>query len=47
MVCLSFIFLNEQDANLDLSIKIEEGFGPNGLGILSISDVCFQFVIVI
>lgn len=28
-----------KDANLDLSIKIEEGFGPNGLGILSISDV--------
>uniref|UniRef100_A0A5B6YMT8 Fe2OG dioxygenase domain-containing protein n=2 Tax=Davidia involucrata TaxID=16924 RepID=A0A5B6YMT8_DAVIN len=25
--------------NADLSVKIEEGFGPNGLGILSISDV--------
>ncbi|KAF9617236.1 hypothetical protein IFM89_035180 [Coptis chinensis] len=28
-----------QDKNADLSMKIEEGFGPNGLGILSISDV--------
>ncbi|XP_059634990.1 uncharacterized protein LOC132277223 isoform X2 [Cornus florida] len=28
-----------QDKNGDLSAKIEEGFGPNGLGILSISDV--------
>ncbi|XP_028117194.1 uncharacterized protein LOC114314865 [Camellia sinensis] len=28
-----------QDKNIDLSAKIEEGFGPNGLGILSISDV--------
>ncbi|KAK2978229.1 hypothetical protein RJ640_024262, partial [Escallonia rubra] len=28
-----------QDKNADLSAKIEEGFGPNGLGILSITDV--------
>ncbi|XAR53300.1 hypothetical protein NMG60_11021803 [Bertholletia excelsa] len=28
-----------KDKNADLSAKIEEGFGPNGLGILSISDV--------
>ncbi|KAI7987065.1 hypothetical protein LOK49_LG13G00454 [Camellia lanceoleosa] len=28
-----------KDKNVDLSAKIEEGFGPNGLGILSISDV--------
>jgi hypothetical protein len=28
-----------QDKSADLSMKIEEGFGPNGLGILSISDV--------
>lgn len=28
-----------QDKSIDLSMKIEEGFGPNGLGILSITDV--------
>ncbi len=28
-----------QDKSADLSMKIEEGFGPNGLGILSITDV--------
>ncbi|XP_031094754.1 uncharacterized protein LOC115999119 isoform X2 [Ipomoea triloba] len=28
-----------KDKNADLSAKIEEGFGPNSLGILSISDV--------
>ncbi|KAF7154558.1 hypothetical protein RHSIM_Rhsim01G0091700 [Rhododendron simsii] len=28
-----------KDKNVDLSAKIQEGFGPNGLGILSISDV--------
>lgn len=28
-----------QDKNSDLSMKIEEGFGPNGLGILSVTDV--------
>lgn len=27
------------DKNADLSTKIEEGFGPNGLGILTIADV--------
>ncbi|KAF2304566.1 hypothetical protein GH714_033615 [Hevea brasiliensis] len=29
----------KQDRNVDLSMKIEEGFGPNGLGILSVTDV--------
>lgn len=29
-----------QDKNPDLSLKIEQGFGPNGLGILSVTDVC-------
>ncbi|CAL5360621.1 unnamed protein product [Camellia sinensis] len=29
----------QTDKNIDLSAKIEEGFGPNGLGILSISDL--------
>uniref|UniRef100_A0A2P2KNY6 Uncharacterized protein MANES_16G065500 n=1 Tax=Rhizophora mucronata TaxID=61149 RepID=A0A2P2KNY6_RHIMU len=28
-----------QDRNADLSLKIEEGFGPNALGILSVTDV--------
>ncbi|CAK9176722.1 unnamed protein product [Ilex paraguariensis] len=28
-----------QDKSADLSAEIEEGFGPNGLGILSVSDV--------
>ncbi|XP_050211941.1 uncharacterized protein LOC126662090 isoform X2 [Mercurialis annua] len=28
-----------KDRNVDLSMRIEEGFGPNGLGILSITDV--------
>ncbi|XP_059432444.1 uncharacterized protein LOC132165777 isoform X2 [Corylus avellana] len=28
-----------KDKSIDLSMKIEEGFGPNGLGILSITDV--------
>ncbi|OMO80798.1 hypothetical protein CCACVL1_12745 [Corchorus capsularis] len=28
-----------KDKNADLSMKIEEGFGPTGLGILSITDV--------
>ncbi|KAH7511881.1 uncharacterized protein LOC107431865 isoform X2 [Ziziphus jujuba] len=28
-----------KDKNADLSAKIEEGFGPNGLGILSVKDV--------
>ncbi|XP_075652383.1 uncharacterized protein LOC142622742 [Castanea sativa] len=28
-----------KDKRADLSLKIEEGFGPNGLGILSITDV--------
>ncbi|KAG8635791.1 uncharacterized protein LOC110602839 [Manihot esculenta] len=28
-----------KDRNVDLSMKIEEGFGPNGLGILSVTDV--------
>ncbi|KAK3210777.1 hypothetical protein Dsin_015483 [Dipteronia sinensis] len=28
-----------KDTNADLSMKIEQGFGPNGLGILSVTDV--------
>ncbi|XP_006475731.1 uncharacterized protein LOC102623333 isoform X2 [Citrus sinensis] len=28
-----------KDKNADLSMKIEQGFGPNGLGILSVTDV--------
>ena len=30
---------------LDLSVKIEEGFGPSGLGIISVSDVSIGLVI--
>jgi len=29
-----------------LSLKIEEGFGPNGLGILSVTDVCAFFIFI-
>ncbi|KAK6273392.1 hypothetical protein POUND7_010475 [Theobroma cacao] len=36
-VTISYSELTDKDA--DLSMKIEEGFGPNGLGILSITDV--------
>nr|XP_043624517.1 uncharacterized protein LOC122596070 [Erigeron canadensis] len=36
-VVIPFTQLKDKDA--DLSAKIEEGFGPDGLGILSISDV--------
>lgn len=36
-VTIPYTDLKNKDA--DLSAKIEEGFGPNGLGILSISDV--------
>ncbi|PON44427.1 Oxoglutarate/iron-dependent dioxygenase [Trema orientale] len=36
-VTLSYSHL--QDKNTDLSSKIEEGFGPSGLGILSVTDV--------
>ncbi|GJS34447.1 putative 2-oxoglutarate and Fe(II)-dependent oxygenase superfamily protein [Tanacetum coccineum] len=32
-------FTQLQDKDADLSLKIEQGFGPDGLGILSISDV--------
>ncbi|WCJ29741.1 2-oxoglutarate (2OG) and Fe(II)-dependent oxygenase superfamily protein [Euphorbia peplus] len=32
-------YLHLQDKNADLSFKIEQGFGPNGLGILSVTDV--------
>ncbi|XP_027909025.1 uncharacterized protein LOC114168425 isoform X2 [Vigna unguiculata] len=35
----SISFFQLQDKNADLSLKIEEGFGPNGLGILSVTDV--------
>lgn len=34
----------KQDRNVDLSMKIEEGFGPNGLGILSVTDVWNVFL---
>ncbi|CAI0625934.1 unnamed protein product, partial [Linum tenue] len=36
-----------QEKDVDLSSKIEEGFGPNGLGILSIKDVrtCLSLMI--
>jgi hypothetical protein len=33
-----------QDKNHDLSLKIEQGFGPNGLGILSVTHVCTYFI---
>ncbi|PPD93511.1 hypothetical protein GOBAR_DD09540 [Gossypium barbadense] len=36
-VTIPYYELKDKDA--DLSLKIEEGFGPNGLGILSITDV--------
>ncbi|CAN4085031.1 unnamed protein product [Withania somnifera] len=36
---VSISYTQLKDKNADLSAKIEEGFGPNGLGILSISDV--------
>ncbi|PPR98536.1 hypothetical protein GOBAR_AA22128 [Gossypium barbadense] len=36
-VTITYYELKDKDA--DLSLKIEEGFGPNGLGILSITDV--------
>ncbi|KAL2329329.1 hypothetical protein Fmac_022756 [Flemingia macrophylla] len=35
----SISFTQLQDKNVDLSSKIEQGFGPNGLGILSVTDV--------
>ncbi|KAF6172930.1 hypothetical protein GIB67_035484 [Kingdonia uniflora] len=36
---VSISYSELKDKNADLSMKIEEGFGPNGLGILSVSDV--------
>lgn len=36
---IDWFFFLLQDKRADLSLKIEEGFGPNGLGILSITDV--------
>jgi len=36
-VTISYSELKE--SNIDLSARIEEGFGPNGLGILSVKDV--------
>lgn len=38
--CLNWL---KQDKNADLSMKIEQGFGPNGLGILSVTDVWNKF----
>ncbi|KHN32409.1 hypothetical protein glysoja_026303, partial [Glycine soja] len=39
LTTISISFSQLQDKNADLSFKIEEGFGPNGLGILSVTDV--------
>jgi len=42
LLCVLFRLLNSsllQESNIDLSARIEEGFGPNGLGILSVKDV--------
>ncbi|XP_047254210.1 uncharacterized protein LOC107845972 isoform X3 [Capsicum annuum] len=36
---VSISYTQLKDKSADLSAKIEEGFGPNGLGILSISEV--------
>ncbi|MCD7461765.1 hypothetical protein HAX54_047064 [Datura stramonium] len=36
---VSISYTQLKDKNADLSAKIEEGFGPNGLGVLSISEV--------
>ncbi|KAJ7956597.1 2-oxoglutarate (2OG) and Fe(II)-dependent oxygenase superfamily protein [Quillaja saponaria] len=36
---ISISYSELKDKNSDLSMKIEEGFGPNGLGILSVTDV--------
>lgn len=35
-----------QDRNVDLSMKIEEGFGPKGLGILSVTDVRYTYTVI-
>lgn len=34
----------KQDKNADLSVKIEQGFGANGLGILAVTDVWIQLL---
>ncbi|XP_061353717.1 uncharacterized protein LOC133298440 [Gastrolobium bilobum] len=39
LTTLSISFSQLKDKNSDLSLKIEEGFGPDGLGILSVTDV--------
>ncbi|CAL5211951.1 unnamed protein product [Lathyrus oleraceus] len=36
---VSIPFSHLQDKDYDLSLKIEQGFGPDGLGILSVTDV--------
>ncbi|XP_078428105.1 2-oxoglutarate (2OG) and Fe(II)-dependent oxygenase superfamily protein isoform X3 [Wolffia australiana] len=38
-VAITISYSELQDTELDLSAKIKEGFGPHGLGIISISDV--------
>jgi hypothetical protein len=38
-VATPFSLLLMQERDRDLSGKIEEGLGPNGLGIISIADV--------
>lgn len=41
--CAILVVCLTQDKNADLAVKIEEGFGPSGLGILSVTDVCDDF----
>ncbi|PKU66351.1 uncharacterized protein LOC110103469 [Dendrobium catenatum] len=36
---VSISYSELKDKRLDLSPKVEEGFGPNGLGIISVSEV--------
>ncbi|XP_065850085.1 uncharacterized protein [Euphorbia lathyris] len=36
---VTILYSDLKDKNAGLSLKIEEGFGPNGLGILSVTDV--------
>lgn len=40
LILLSRRWRWSQDKARDLSMKIEEGFGANGLGIITVSDVC-------
>ena len=38
----SVFLISSQEKETDLSRKIELGFGPNGLGILSVTDVSLR-----